>query len=172
MSRVAGLLHLPSVLIASVALLLAAEASLPDIEAVTMRLAEPSCAPGECVCAGSFEPDTWLQWHGPQPGDLEKAVACIAADFDGDGIVDHAIPGGEGLATIVLGADQGPPRVVLLDAGGILEPYERREEPGPHGEPASDHPGILVRHVGPDHVVFLWVDGSFQRRTFSVRESD
>ncbi len=146
----------------------AAARTLPPVDAVDIRLGSPACVPGDCLCAGSFEPEAWLQWHGPRPAELASGIACIVADFDGNGANDYALPGAEGLATVVLMGEAGLKEVVLLDAAGGLELYEPRDSVGPRGEPASTRHGLLVRHVGPNHVVFLWQDAGFVRIPFRV----
>jgi hypothetical protein len=100
---------------------------------------------------------------------LASGVPCIVADFDGNGANDYALPGAEGLATVVLMRKMGFKRAVLLDAGGVLEFYEPRMSVGLHGEPASRRPGLWVRHVGQNHAVFVWRDGRFVRILFPAR---
>ncbi len=141
----------------------AAAQTLPTIDNVAMRLKNSRCVPGKCLCAGSFKPETWLQWHGPRPRELTSGVACIVADFDGNGANDYALPGGEGLATVVFMAKSGFKKAVLLDAGGVLELYKPRKSTGPQGELASGQPGLLVRHVGSNHIIFLWRNNGFDR---------
>jgi len=141
----------------------AAAQTLPAVDDVTIRLKNSTCVPGKCLCAGTFKPETWLQWHGPRPGELASGVACIVADFDGNGANDYALPGGEGLATVAFMGTSGFKKAVLLDAGGILELYKPRKSIGPQGEPASSQPGLLVRHVGSNHIIFLWRNNGFDR---------
>lgn len=141
----------------------AAAQTLPAVDNVTIRLKNSACVPGKCLCAGSFKPETWLQWHGPRPRELASGVTCIVADFDGNGTNDHALPGGEGLATVVFMGKSGFKKAVLLDAGGILELYKPRKSIGPNGEPANRRPGLRVRHVGSNHIIFLWRNNGFAR---------
>ena len=151
------------VLILGLSAVRAAAQTLPAVDDIAIRLKNSACVPGKCVCAGSFKPETWLQWHGPRPRKLASGVACIAADFDGNGTNDYALPGGEGLATVVFMSEPGFKKAVLLDAGGVLELYKPRKSTGPHGEPASGRPGLLVRHVGSNHIIFLWRNNGFAR---------
>lgn len=145
---------------------IAAAQTLPVVDNATIRLKNSACVPGKCVCAGSFKPETWLQWHGPRPAHLASGVACIVADFDGNGANDYALTGAEGLATVVLMGKAGFERAALLDAGGVIELYGPRSSAGAKGEPASRLPGILVRHVGQNHAVFLWREDRFVRILF------
>lgn len=147
----------------------AAAQTLPGVDEVKIRLKDPACIPDRCVCVGSFKPETWLQWHGPRPAELASGVPCIVADFDGNGANDYALPGAEGLATVVLMAKAGFKRVLLLDAGGVLEFYGPRKSVGPQGEPASRRPGLLVRNVGRNHAVFVWRDDWFVRILFPAQ---
>ena len=169
MRRIALTVRPMAFVLGAMALILGSSASssadpeLPAVDGVSIGLNNAACVPGECICAGSFEPATWLQWHGPRPAELAGGVPCIVADFDGNGVDDFALPGGEGLATVVMMAKAGLRQAVLLDAGGVLVLYTPRKSAGPNGEPVSRRPGLLVRNVGRNHAVFLWRDGGFAR---------
>jgi Domain of unknown function (DUF4440) len=109
---------------------------------------------------------------GPRPEELERGVRCLAADFDGNGAVDFAIPGAEGRATILMNDEAGLDHAVQIDAGGLMELYQPRASVGPLGEPVSRNHGILVRWVGQDHAVFVWSGKGFDRKLFSAVRAD
>lgn len=145
--------------------------TLPPLDTVTIRLADPACAPGKCLCRGSFEPDTWQQWYGPHPAELAEGIACLVADFDGNGADDYALPGAEGMLTVVLFGAAGFRQAVLLDAGGLAELYPPRATAGEAGEPPALRPGLLIRHVGQNHNVYLWQDDRFAKISFPASGS-
>ena len=140
--------------------------SEPDLtKRYSIGLAEPECVPGECVCSGEVSPEVRLNETGPRPEDLQEGVPCIAADFDGNGTIDYALPGAEGMANVILNDKEGLWRAIRIDASGVLELYTPRDLVGEHGEPKSKNYGLFVRWVGQNHAVFLW-DGEGFTRTF------
>jgi hypothetical protein len=132
-------------------------------EPVRVELADPPCAPGVCRCRGRIEAAGALVAHGVDARALERGVRCVAADLDGDGTTDFALHGGEGLAVIVRSPGGGAQEAVVIDAGGVIEPYAPRAAAGPHGEPAAAIHGLLVRWVGQHHAIFLWDGRQFVR---------
>lgn len=135
-----------------------------------LKVKEPRCVPGECICRGRADVRARLNENGPTPSDLRRGVRCIAADFDGNGAVDYALPGAEGLATVILSTrGSGFLRAITLDAGGIIHLYPPRATPGPDGEPATKLPGLFVSSVGQSHVAFLWDGQRFARTLVRAR---
>jgi hypothetical protein len=145
--------------------------SIEVIEKPKMILKDPSCPANNCICIGNngVYYRGRLNETGPNPSELKKGVRCVAADFDGNGIVDYAIPGAEGSANIFLMDQKDPKAVVRIDAGGVLELYQPRKTKGPEGEPISEHYGLLVRWVGQDNVVFIWNGRDFKTEKFPAR---
>lgn len=135
----------------------------------TLNVRNPKCIPGNCICFGEVDSSARLNETGPSPSELKKGVRCVVADFDGDGIVDYAIPGAEGSANIFLIGRKDSKTVVRIDAGGVLELYPPRKTKGPNGEPISEQYGLLVRWVGQDHVVFVWNGQDFRKEKFPAR---
>ncbi len=123
---------------------------------------DSACAPGSCVCVGELEHDTRLEAIGVESGSFER-LDCVVADFDGDGRLDYAVPGGEGFAAVMLDLGDGQLRIFPIDAGGVLEPYPPRDAGGEDGGPAVDHWSLLVRWVGQSHAVFTWNGEGFER---------
>ena len=133
-----------------------------------VRVNKPECVPGECICSGRVSPAARLNETGPGVEDLERGVPCIAADFDGNGFTDFAIPGAEGTANVIMSNAAGFWRASRIDAGGVLELYPPRFTKGKQGEPISKNHGLLVRWVGQSHAVFTWGDEEFSRTLFPV----
>jgi hypothetical protein len=120
--------------------------------------------PGECICTGRADVRARLNETGPTANELRRGVRCIAADFDSNGVVDYALPGGEGLVTVILSRPDGSLlRAVRLDAGGMIHLYAPRSLPGREGEPAAKLHGLYVPWVGQSHAVFLWGGDGFAR---------
>ena len=134
-----------------------------------LRLKGPQRIPGKCVCTGEIGPEARFNETGPRPDELLEGVDCIAADFDGNGWVDYAIPGAEGIANIILNGPDGSWKVVRIDVAGMLELYPSRGEAGDHGEPVAKNPGLLVRWVGQHHAVFVWRGDTFVRLLFPAQ---
>jgi hypothetical protein len=135
-----------------------------------LAVRRPGCVPGECICTGQADVRARLNENGPRPSELRRGVRCIVADFDGNGAVDHALPGGEGIATVILSTRGGGfLKAVTVDAAGMIHLYSPRATPGPHGEPPSKLPGLFVPWVGRSHAVFLWNGEGFARTLFRPR---
>ena len=135
-----------------------------------IRVIKPGCVPGECICSGRVSPDVGLDETGPRDEELERGVRCIAADFDGNGFTDFAIPGGEGMANVIMSNAAGFWRAARIDAGGVLELYPPRFIKGKQGEPISKNHGLLVRWVGQNHAVFTWDGEEFSRTLFPASQ--
>ena len=91
---------------------------------------------------------------------------CLKSDFDGNGISDYVAPLGEGWITIFMNYGTDSAKTINIDAGGVAELYEPRNEVGEHGEPTVENPSILVRWVGQVHVVFTWDGKEFKKKSF------
>lgn len=137
-----------------------------------IRVIKPECIPGECICSGRVSPDVRLNETGPGDEELERGVPCIAADFDGNGFTDFAIPGAEGMANVIMNNATGFWRAARIDAGGLLELYPPRLTKGKQGEPISKNHGILVRWVGQNHAVFTWDGEEFSRTLFPASQNE
>lgn len=84
----------------------------------SLTLTDPSCtSSGSCVCKGVVEESVRGEL-GRSVGQLEKGVACLASDLDGNGAVDFVIPVGEGVAVILMNGATGLQRHLTLDVGG------------------------------------------------------
>ncbi len=146
------------------------DASSPESEVSKgsnkIRLKDPQCVPGDCICYGSPIPELRLNETGPRLEELQEGVRCIAADFDGNGFADFALPGSEGIVNVSMNNDGGFFRAERIDAGGVLELYSPRDSVGEHGEPVSKYHGLMVRWVGQNHAVFIWNNGGFNRILF------
>lgn len=134
-----------------------------DTLALAIDVDDPDCLPGACLCRGEAERSSGLWRIGLETSELAAGVICIAADFDGNGNRDLALLGLEGRLGVVMYGSEGPGALYELNAGGFPELYEPRPVEGPGGEPASQRHGILVRHVGRNHAVFLWNGDAFLR---------
>ena len=135
-------------------------------ESNKIKLKEPQCVPGECICYGSPNPELRLNETGPSPEEMQEGVRCIAADFDGNGFIDFALPGSEGIVNVSMNNGNGFFQAARIDAGGLLELYAPRESVGEHGEPKTKYHGLMVRWVGQNHAVFLWHNEEFNRILF------
>ncbi len=91
---------------------------------------------------------------------------CLKADFDGNGTQDYVAPIAEGWIKVFRNYGSKSEKTFDIDAGGVVELYEARDEAGEHGEPAVKNPSILVRWVGQDHVVFTWDKMGFKKIVF------
>jgi hypothetical protein len=129
-----------------------------------LAVRQRTCVPGECICTGRADVRARLNETGPTASELRRGVRCIAADFDGNGAVDYALPGGEGLVTVILSTPgRGFLRTIRLDAGGMVHLYAPRSAPGRDGEPPAKLHGLYVPWVGRSHAVFLWDGNGFAR---------
>lgn len=137
--------------------------SVAHAKEMTLRLRDQGCAPGKCVCLGSVPEVGPLEESGIRVEDLLRGIECLAADFDGNGQLDFAIPGGEGLAVVIMSGPGGHRAPIPLDASGVLRLYQPRREVGPNGEPASPNPGLWVPWVGQQHLFFVWDGKTFDR---------
>jgi hypothetical protein len=134
-----------------------------------LTVKNPQCVPGQCVCSGAIDASARLNELGILASMLKRGIRCIVADFDGNGVPDYAIPGAEGSAAIILMSANRVARVAVIDAGGLLELYPPRNEPGDRGEPVSRNYALLVRWVGRQHAVFLWNGDGFTRALFPAQ---
>jgi hypothetical protein len=134
----------------------------PTGHRLTVR--QRTCVPGECICTGQADARARLNETGPTANEVRRGVRCIAADFDGNGAVDYALPGGEGLVTVILSTPGGGfLRAVRLEAGGMVHLYAPRSARGRNGEPPARLPGLFAPWVGQSHVVLLWDGDGFAR---------
>lgn len=91
---------------------------------------------------------------------------CLKSDFDGNGTSDYVAPLGEGWIKVFMNYGSDSERTIDIDAGGVAELYEPRDEVGENGEPIVENPSILVRWVGQVHVVFTWDGEKFKKISF------
>jgi hypothetical protein len=92
--------------------------------------------------------------------------SCFEADFDSNGVTDFTAPAGEGWIHVFMNIGTDTETSFELDAGGVTELYAPRDTLGARGEPVAEHPSILVRWVGQDHIVFTWDGNGFRKITF------
>jgi hypothetical protein len=93
---------------------------------------------------------------------------CLKSDFDGNGTSDYIAPLGEGWIKVFMKIGSDSERTIDIDAGGVAELYELRDEVGENGEPIVENPSILVRWVGQVQVVFTWMVKNLKKYRFQV----
>jgi len=128
-----------------------------------LELVDSTCAPGSCRCRGIIDSTGSLAASGVDFRGFTRGIACLAADLDGNHVIDVTLAGGEGYAALVLRGRTSHFDIHIIDAGGVLELYAPRRAVGLHGEPPSAQYGLLVRNVGRYHVIFLWDGERFER---------
>jgi hypothetical protein len=166
--RVAFILVLVTVTLGGAA---SAQGQRPTGHRLTVR--QRTCVPGECICTGRADARGRLSETGPTANELRRGSRCIAADFDGNGAVDYALPGGEGFVTVILSRPGGGfLRAVRLDAGGMIYLYAPRSAAGREGEPPAKLHGLYVPSVGQGDAVFLWDGDGFARTVFRARAGE
>jgi hypothetical protein len=137
-----------------------------DSVELTVMIDDSDCVPGECVCRGTAERSSGLWRVGLDAPQLSAGIHCVVADFDGNGHVDFAMLGGEGMLGVAMYGVGGATAGVEVDAAGYPGLYQPREAQGPNGEPPSNVYGIFVPNVGRNHAVFPWVGDTFVRSLY------
>lgn len=74
------------------------------------------CKDGACTCAGAVD-EKVREELGRTAGQLEKGVACQAADFDGNGKLDFVVDVGEGVAVVLFNGEKGVEKTLSLNVG-------------------------------------------------------
>ena len=150
--------------------------ALLGIKAVPMTRFPPSYGVhvplGASVCKGPLPINVPLVAISKNAVDLEHGIACLSADFDGNGLSDYALLSDswadDKSATetsdvlVVLAQPDGLARTIQL--GGVSLPsfglYPARKRAGHFGEPATSTPGLVSWGEGGSTLIWLFSGGA------------
>ena len=150
--------------------------ALLGIKAVPMTRFPPSYgvhAPhGASVCKGAVPANVTLAAISKTAADLENGIACLSADFDGNGRVDYVLLSNSWVddkpstqttdVLVVLAQAYGLARNVHLRGVSLFsfELYPARKRAGHFGEPATSTPGLVSWGEGGSTFIWLFRDGA------------
>lgn len=126
---------------------------------------------GASLCRGVAPTGVDLAALSKTPADLQKGLACLSADFDGNGLNDYALLSeswlddkttvGTADVLVVLVHKDRSARSILIDGVPLssFELYPPQEKSGEFGEPASATPGLVVWGEGGSTLIWLFPKG-------------
>ena len=124
------------------------------------------------MCKGVVPVNVALGAISKTAADLENGIACLSADFDGNGRVDYALLSNSWVddkpstqttdVLVVLAQAYGLARTIHLRGVSLFsfELYPARKRPGHFGEPATSTPGLVSWGEGGSTFIWLFRDGA------------
>jgi hypothetical protein len=147
--------------------------ALLGIKAVPMTRFPPSYGAhvphGASVCKGAIPTNVTLEAISKTAADLEHGIACLSADFDGNGLIDYVLLSNswiDGTETsdvlVVLAQTDGLARTIHLRGVSLFsfELYPARKRAGHFGEPVTSTPGLVSWGEGGSTVIWLFSGGA------------